>query len=60
MELLRDALDANFLTCINQVVMNWLENLFVQKTGDFGACWGVREYWRMLSSKDHQSHDPKI
>ncbi len=35
MELLRDALDANLLTCINQEVMNWLENLIVQKTGDF-------------------------
>ena len=38
MELLRNALDANLLTCINQEVMNWLENLIVQRTVEFEAC----------------------
>jgi hypothetical protein len=30
-ELLRNALDANLLTCINQEVMNWLEKLGCSK-----------------------------
>jgi hypothetical protein len=39
MELLLDALNAQLLTCINQVVVNWLEKqLIIKETIDFRLC----------------------